>query len=566
MKRINLILAILLLTPILVFSQTARVQVIHNSADAAAASVDIYINGNIAVPELNYMEATPFVDLPADSQISIDVVPAGGDITSSVYNMPVTLTSGETYVLVANGIVSGSGYMPAPAFGIDVYAMGREMATNASNTDVLVVHGSTDAPTVDVHEVNAGQLSDDLMYGDFAGYLELPTDNYFLQLYDETGSTSLLAYDAPLADLMLDGAAITVVASGFLNPANNSDGPAFGLYAVTAAGGDFIPLPVSQARAQVVHNSADDMAEMVDVYLNGGLLLEDFAFRTATPFVDLPANVDVSIDIAPAGSMDVTESIYNLTTQLASDEKYIIVADGIVSGSGYDSAPAFGLEVFGMARESAMVSGNSDLLLHHGATDAPTVDIYETSAGELYDNLMYGDFSMDYLELPTDDYSVEIRLENGVDIVQTYDADLLNRGLTDNAMMIMASGFLNPANNSDGPAFGLYAVLADGTVAMLDPMSTTSLENETADIKGVALYPNPASDIANMQFELDKAADVKVSVFALNGQEVYNNTYRKIPKGTNRFILPVNQFTSGLYTVQFVTDNKMLRKKLHVVR
>ena len=566
MKRINLIIAILLLTPILVFSQTARVQVIHNSADAAAASVDIYVDGSIAVPELNYMEATPFVDLPADVQISIDVVPAGGDITTSVYNMPVTLTSGETYVLVANGIVSASGYSPAPAFGIDVYAMGRESAANASNTDVLVVHGSTDAPTVDLHEVTAGQLSDDLMYGDFAGYLELPTDNYFLQLYDETGTTSLLAYDAPLADLMLDGAAITVVASGFLNPANNSDGQPFGLYAVTAAGGEFLPLPVSQARAQVIHNSADDMAEMVDVYLNGDLLLEDFAFQTATPFVDLPANVDASIDIAPAGSMDVSESIYNLTTQLASGEKYILIADGIVSTTGYDPAPAFGLEVYGMARESAMVSGNSDLLLHHGATDAPTVDIYETSAGELYDNLMYSDFSMNYLELPTADYSVEIRLENGVDIVQTYNADLLTRGLTDNAMVIMASGFLNPANNSDGPAFGLYAVLADGTVAMLDPMSTTSLENEKANIKGVALYPNPASDIANMQFELDKAADVQVSVYALNGQQVYLDSRSKLSKGTNRFALPVNEFTSGLYTVEFLTETKTLRKKLHVVR
>jgi len=55
--------------------------------------------------------------------------------------------------------------------------MGREAATEATNTDVLVHHGSTDAPTVDVFEtlVPAGTLVDNAPYGAFAGYLELGT-------------------------------------------------------------------------------------------------------------------------------------------------------------------------------------------------------------------------------------------------------------------------------------------------------------------------------------------------------------------------------------------------------
>ena len=81
-------------------------------------------------------------------------------------------------------------------------------------------------------------------YGEFAGYLGLPTDDYVLEIRTADGETTVVAYEAPLQTLELDGAAITVVASGFLNPANNSDGPAFGLYVATAAGGDLIPLPV----------------------------------------------------------------------------------------------------------------------------------------------------------------------------------------------------------------------------------------------------------------------------------------------------------------------------------
>ena len=86
------------------------------------------------------------------------------------------------------------------------------------NTDVLVFHGSTDAPTVDVVEIGqgAGTIVDDFMYGEFAGYLELPTADYVLDIRDETGENSVVAYSAPLATLELDGAALVTVASGFL--------------------------------------------------------------------------------------------------------------------------------------------------------------------------------------------------------------------------------------------------------------------------------------------------------------------------------------------------------------
>ena len=41
----------------------------------------------------------------------------------------------------------------------------------------------------------------------------------------------------------LEGAAITVYASGFLDPSQNSNGPAFGLWVTTPAGGPMIELP-----------------------------------------------------------------------------------------------------------------------------------------------------------------------------------------------------------------------------------------------------------------------------------------------------------------------------------
>ncbi|MCI5059062.1 MAG: DUF4397 domain-containing protein [Flavobacteriales bacterium] len=123
------------------------------------------------------------------------------------------------------------------------------------------------------------------------------------------------------------------------------------------------------ARVQVIHNSADAAADSVDVYLNGTLLLNDFKFRTASPFIDAPAGVNLEIAIAPPTSTSVADSItgavFNYT--LNSNETYVIVADGIVSASGYNPAQPFDLKVYASGQETAVTSGNTDVLVHHGS-------------------------------------------------------------------------------------------------------------------------------------------------------------------------------------------------------
>jgi len=224
---------------------TARLQIIHNSADAAAATVDIYVNGGLFKEDVAFRTATAFEDVPSGVSLTIDITPPNTSLASSVFNTSVTLTTGETYVVVANGIVSPSGYSPATPFNLFVYALGRETSGSASETDVMVFHGATDAPTVDVVErgVGAGLIIDDMAYGDFTGYLDLPTADYEVEVRDETGATTVACYSAPLASLNAGGAALVVVASGFLDPSANSNGEAFGLYAALPSGGSLLALP-----------------------------------------------------------------------------------------------------------------------------------------------------------------------------------------------------------------------------------------------------------------------------------------------------------------------------------
>jgi hypothetical protein len=230
-------------------AEFARVQVIHNSADLAANTVDVYLNDVLLIDNFEFRTSSPFIDAPANEEIKISI--AGSNSTSSgqaIADFYYTLAANETYVLIAEGIVSTSGYSPATAFSIEVYAMGQETANNSANTDLLIHHGATDAPTVDVVEVGvgAGTIVDNASYGDFTAYLELPTNDYTLDITDETGQVTVASYSAPLQTLGLNGAAAVVVASGFLNPSNNSNGPAFGLYVALPSGGELVGLPAAK--------------------------------------------------------------------------------------------------------------------------------------------------------------------------------------------------------------------------------------------------------------------------------------------------------------------------------
>ena len=562
-----LLLALLMSVGALAFSQ-ARVQVIHNSADAAAAVVDVWLNDALLIDNFAFRTASPFVDAPAGEEFTIAIQgPESTSAENPIWSQNYTLADGETYVLVANGIVSPSGYDPATPFDIYVYDMGREEAMNADETDVLVFHGSTDAPTVSVWEtaVVNGELFS-FGYGEFAGYLELPTLDFVLEVRDETGTTTVAAYDAPLASLGLEGQALSVMASGFLNPGNNSNGEAFGLYVALASGGELIALPthVPTARVQVIHNSADAAAAVVDVWLNDALLIDNFAFRTASPFVDAPAGEEFTIAIQGPESTSAENPIWSQNYTLADGETYVLVANGIVSPSGYDPATPFDIYVYDMGREEAMNADETDVLVFHGSTDAPTVSVWETAVvnGELF-SFGYGEFA-GYLELPTLDFVLEVRDETGTTTVVAYAAPLATLGLEGQAITVVASGFLTPGNNNDGPEFGLFVALAGGGELVALPIFTNI--EESTEIADLSFFPNPATNQIAINYELANSSNVKVEIFNLVGAKVLERDFGRQVSGLNNSMINLENLNNGMYLMRLTANNYPLTSKFMISR
>jgi hypothetical protein len=572
MKLYTIILsAMMMLTQFSAFSQ-ARVQVVHNSADAAAAVVDVWLDNTLLIDDFEFRTATPFIDAPAGVEFTIAILPPNSTSPENpIWSKNYILENNETYILIASGLVVEENYDPFVPFEIAVYAMGREAASISTNTDVLVFHGSTDAPVVDVVEVGvgAGTIVDNLSYTGFDGYLELPTLDFSLQVRNEAGTDVVAQYSAPLQTLGLDGAAISVIASGFLNPANNNNGPAFGLFVALAGGGELIALPqvvITTARVQVIHNSADLAAIEVDVWLNDILLIDDFAFRTATPFIDAPAGVEFTIAILPPNSSSPENPIWSQNYTLEGNGKYTLIANGLVVAENYDPFVPFDIYVYPMSREIATSSTNTDLLVFHGSTDAPVVDIVEVGvgAGTIVDNLAYGSFD-GYLELPTDDYVIDVRDETGTVTVASYSVPLQTLGLYGYSASVIASGFLNPGNNNNGASFGLFVALASGGNLIPLPVFTSvdELTNRNMEIN---VFPVPARDFINVNINLENPTTASVEIYNLLGSKVYQEELGRLNAGSQSKAINVNDLNEGIYLMRVSSPNYSLTSKIKIVK
>jgi hypothetical protein len=542
-------------------TQTAKLQVIHNAADPGAAVVDVYLDGN-DTPLLNdfaFRDATAFVELPAGVNLNIGVAPGTSSGPGEIEaDFDIVLEAGKKYVAMANGVLSPGGFDPNPEgidIGFNLFTTDKARESGGDRrVDLIAFHGATDAPTVDVriHGPNhIWTLYNDLSYGEFSSYRQVLPMSYKLEVTPGNDNDVVVAaYEADLTGLA--GGAAVVFASGFLNDAQ---GPAFGLF-VALPDGTVIELPPvgASARLQVIHNAADPDAEVVDVYVNDVLFLNDFAFRTATPYVDVPAGVTLNIGIAPGDSEGPQNIIYDVDVELTPNERYVAIASGLLSTDGFDENPegreiAFGLFPRGGMREYVHF-GLVKALVFHGATDAPAVDVIARGSWfdwKIVDDAAYGDFSGYATFLPRE-YELDVTLagDNSA-VVATYVADL--RGASSKGVTVFASGFLNDAQ---GPAFGLFAALPDGTVLELPTegamaREASGLEEETHKFELLQNAPNPFNPVTTISFSLPERQDVRVTVYNPAGQVVGTLVNEPRDAGVHNVMFDADGLASGVY-------------------
>jgi hypothetical protein len=90
--------------------------------------------------------------------------------------------------------------------------------------------------------------------------------------------------------------------------------------------------------------------------------------------------------------------------------------------------------------------------------------------------------------------------------------------------------------------------------------------NEVENVKINNVYPNPATSVVNVNFELASAGDVTIKIYDLLGHEVSLLSYPKTSKG--RYEIPVNtsNLNTGVYVISINAGNNTKTQKFTVTK
>ena len=330
-----------------------------------------------------------------------------------------------------------------------------------------------------------------------------------------------------------------------------------GSHAVLGMVGSIIVNSVQKtANIQIIHNAP---YPVVDIYLNDEISLTGIPYRSSTGLINLP--VSSRIGIAPTGQGVIAD----FPLELEQSKNYVLTAFGIV---GNDTKPL-------SISSSTLIlnSGNENnfaLKVMHGVTDAPDVDIY-ANGSMIFENIEYGKYS-DYLNVPADNYTIDVTAHGSKDAVASFYAPLDTYG--GESGIVFASGFLSSADQDS--AFTLILSTPNGNKLQLAPKKpdlsiAEQKSNMLSEIYSVSNYPNPFNPTTSINYNLGFESTVNVTIYDILGnvvKELYSGlqTPGKKSINWNATNFKGENVSSGIYFYEIKSSRFHIVKRMMYIK
>ncbi len=308
-----------------------------------------------------------------------------------------------------------------------------------------VIHGSPDAPAVDIY-VNDGDQAvvEDLAYGGASDYLEVDPGDYTVQIR-AAGSDPMSdpAFDVSLT--LTEGAMVSALAAGLLGSTDAAD-----RFRVIPLIEDFADPGAGNAAVRIVHASPDAPTVALDVANDGAPEVTGFArfADTGAAGVALPAGTNLPIGVW-AGDPLARASVFT-TPELPAGANLFVIATGLLAGD--PASDGFSLLAVGPTGAIGFIRPDAKAMVYalHGSPDAPAVDI-DAMGAEVVTDLSFGELSGALAVWPGA-YDLDFRATGQTAVAASAMTPYLQPGMS---YLAVASGYLGGT-----PAFQLIP-LAD---------------------------------------------------------------------------------------------------------
>ena len=298
-------------------------------------------------------------------------------------------------------------------------------------------------------------------------------------------------------------------------------------------GNDENEVDANKAFLQIIHNVPDPLVNKVNISINGRPFTDNLTFRDATAFIEVPADMDVVIEVAPV--LGFYDRRMNVQQRIRFDggNRYTMMVSGVIRTQQFDrrmNGNAIKINVFSLA-PTRIVSeegdGFVDLIAFHGSTDAPALDVLMPQINDQpVDDLSYANFT-EYVSVPA--FSGRVQM----DVMDNTQTQMLGSFFGDlslyngQALTIFSSGFLDPRNNQNGASFGIFAVQPNGKVFELEKGNPENRSQVSVTVKRIVkLSPNPAESWVNIDLEgWETTVPLQIQLFSNDGKLVREETF-----------------------------------------
>ncbi len=604
----NVLVLICLSTVTMATAQTARMQFINNSPDVTIDSVDLWLDSIKYVSSLPFRRASAVFTIPADSHIvSIKLKHSVASSSSLLQLSKAPFDSNITYLGILSGVIDTTKYGSNPD-GINnslTFTSTNSFSESApaSQFGYVFFNGVPDAPTFDFNQLTTPKtkLADNSAYNNLSSFIYANTSTALTTL-SITNQDSSKFYGVHTFNFGATLATKTgvIFTSGVMDTVGyKANAPLMKVY-IAYNNGTVSEITKLTSKLQFINNCPDSAIDAVDVYINGELKFAGLGFRKATTFMSVNASVPYAIAVAPKNSTNISQAIFTSSQVLTSGIGYYKVISGLKTPSNFPANPngastAFTVYTQTGARDTSniVVNGNHpnvDLMYHHGSPDLmKTTMLTNNTVMFISKNDAYGTFHSPYAyQAPLD--NLEFDLTDAATDTILLKKSVANIGSRiGQAGLIFTSGFYSNLVKRDTLLFpkdpinqnkkltpnqltrvlGLFIAWPDGIIDTIQPavVITTGINTiSSANQFHTTFYPNPASELLNISFEVQSESTVFAELFDINGRKISSTNELTKTNGRNQIEMDMRDVQNGIYFCTLSINGQKIVKKISIMK